>query len=70
MFVILHLGAFCMENAPTLVAISPCLVATGLTVVTICSRRIATRSLVAFGSYRVSMESDACVVITSVELQN
>jgi hypothetical protein len=59
-----------MENALILVAINSCLVATGLTLVTICSRRIATRSLVAFGSYRVSMESDACVVISSVELQN
>jgi hypothetical protein len=51
-----------MENAPTLLAISSCLVATGLTVVTICSRRIATRSLVAFCSYRVSVDSVAKLV--------
>jgi hypothetical protein len=37
LFVIMHLGAFCIENAPTLVA-------TGLTLVAICPRQIATRS--------------------------
>jgi hypothetical protein len=36
-FVIMHLGAFCIENACTLIAI-------GLTLVAICSHQIATRS--------------------------
>jgi hypothetical protein len=50
-FAIMHLRAFCIENASTLVAISSCAVAIGLTLVGNCSRRVAIRSLVATGSY-------------------
>jgi hypothetical protein len=56
-FVIVHLGASCIENAPTLASTSSCLVATRLILVVICSRRVATRCLVAIGSYLVAMES-------------
>jgi negative regulator of sigma E activity len=40
----MHMGAFCVENAPTLILIDFCSVATRLTLVAIGSHRVATRS--------------------------
>jgi hypothetical protein len=56
-FAIVHLGAFCIDNATTLVATSSCPVATGLILVVIDSCQVATISLVAIGSYPVETES-------------
>jgi hypothetical protein len=50
-FAIVHLGAFSIKNTPTLVATRYCPVATGAhSGCNFCSRRVATRSLVAIGS--------------------
>jgi hypothetical protein len=40
----MHMGAFCIENAPTLILIDFCSVATRPTLVAIGSHRVATRS--------------------------
>ena len=40
----MHLGAFCIENAPTLIAIDSCQVATRSTLVAIYSCRVVTGS--------------------------
>jgi hypothetical protein len=66
-FAIMHLGAFCIENAPTLVAINSCLVATGLTLVAIGSRRIATT--VGLGVIDSCSVATGSVAISSIELQ-
>jgi hypothetical protein len=57
-FAIVHLGAFRIENAPTLVATRSCPVATGAHPGCSFSRRVATRSLVAIGSSPVATESN------------
>jgi hypothetical protein len=43
-FAIMHMGAFCIENAPILILIDFCSVATRPTLVAIGSHRVATRS--------------------------
>jgi hypothetical protein len=63
----MHLAAFCIENAPTLVATNSCIVATGLTLVAIGSRRVATTS--GLGVIDSCSVATGSIAISSVELQ-
>jgi hypothetical protein len=53
-----RLGAFCIENAPTLLQLGLVQLQLEFILVAICSRRVATRSLVATGLCPIAMESD------------
>jgi hypothetical protein len=67
-FAIMHLGAFCIGNAPTLIVIDLRSVATGLTLVAIGSRRAAIR----WSSYNwfvPTLQRVRFVVFSSVEMQ-
>jgi hypothetical protein len=57
-FAIVRLGAFCIENAPTLLQLGLVQLQLEFILVAICSRRVATRSLVATGLCPIAMESD------------
>jgi hypothetical protein len=57
----MHLGAFCIENAPTPIVIDLRSVATGLTLVAIGSRQAAIKCLGTIGLYLVATGQIRCI---------